>query len=37
MNIINYEVKSKFINAYIDSKKSIKLIEETSQPEELPF
>ena len=37
MNIINYEVKSKFINAYIDNKKSIELIEETSQPEELPF
>lgn len=37
MNIINYEVKSKFINAYIDSKKSIELIEETNQPEELPF
>ena len=28
MNIINYEVKSKFINAYIDSKKSIELIEQ---------
>ena len=37
MNIINYEVKSKFINAYIDNKKSIELIEETNQPEELPF
>lgn len=37
MNIINYEVKSKFINAYIDSKKSIELIEEENQPEELPF
>lgn len=37
MNIINYEVKSKFINAYIDSKKSIELIEETNQPEGLPF
>ena len=37
MNIINYEVKSKFINAYIDSKKSIELIEEKNQPETLPF
>lgn len=37
MNIINYEVKSKFINAYIDNKKSIELIEEEKQPEELPF
>lgn len=37
MNIINYEVKSKFIDAYIKNKESIKLIEEVKEPYELPF
>lgn len=37
MNVINYEVKSKFINAFIDSKIRVKLIEDKDLPPDLPF
>ena len=37
MNIINFEVKSKFINAYIDSKIPVSVVEEPTPPEGLPF
>ena len=36
MNIINFEVKSKFIEAYINNKTKIELIEENN-PDSLPF